>query len=131
MTKAKIYEFDPVIYPRTLWVVKGGTQAEIKENFWDNEQEEINFGDREAGAWTCDVVRKEDYKYGVVVWFPTKITINYMTHEATHAMFYYGEACGLQVCEGSDNEEWAYLMGWICDCIDKVRAGKAKEINNE
>lgn len=43
MNRARIYEFDPVIYPRTLWVVKSGTQADIKQKFFDYEQEELDF----------------------------------------------------------------------------------------
>lgn len=127
MSKARIYEFDPLIYPRILWVVRGGTKDDIKAKFLNNEQEEINFGDREDfSAWTCNVVHKADNKYGIAVWFPNKITIKCMCHEATHAMFYYCQACGLDVVDASD-EHLAYLMGWICDCIDKVRTNKIKD----
>ena len=31
--KTTIHEFDPCIYPRLLWVVKGGTLEGIKEVF--------------------------------------------------------------------------------------------------
>jgi len=127
-SKAKVYEFENGIYPRTLWVVKGGTMDEIKELFLNNEQEEINFSDKDGfGGWTCDCVRKKDYKYGVVVWFPEKITIEYMTHEATHAMLYICGACGLTIDCVDSSEHIAYLMGWICKQIDKVRTNKVNK----
>jgi len=126
-SKAKVYEFENGIYPRTLWVVKGGTMDEIKELYLNNEQEEINFSDEDGfGGWTCNCVRKKDYKYGIVVWFPEKITINYMAHEATHAMMFFCTACGLTVDCVDNSEHIAYLMGWIVECIDKVRTNKAK-----
>ena len=31
--QAKIYQFDPMIYPRFLWVVTGGEYSDIKKWF--------------------------------------------------------------------------------------------------
>ena len=53
----KIYEFDPCVYPRLLWVVKGGTLAEISKVLELSGYEE----DESAGAVTlCNVRRKTD-----------------------------------------------------------------------
>lgn len=33
------------------------------------------------------------------------------------------DACDLERFRGAYNEHQAYLMGWICDCINKARLG--------
>ena len=39
--QAKLYQFDPMIYPRFLWVVTGGGYSDIKKWFQTYSGEEI------------------------------------------------------------------------------------------
>lgn len=130
-----LYEFYNGIYPRPLWVVIGGTVEDIKATFLNENEKEIMLGKEEFGAWTCGVLRKKDYDYGVVVWFPHRedMIMNWIAHEATHILAYFCEAYGLHVDCGFDNEHLAYLMGWICECINKARCKSVKpvEFNNK
>lgn len=130
--KGKVYEFCNGIYKRPLWVIIGGSVDDVKAMFLNNNQEEIRIDRGDIGAWSCNVVRKEDYRYGVVVYFPNRkdMTMNFIAHEATHVLAYFCEAYELNVNCGSDNEHLAYFMGWICDCINKARCDSIKPINN-
>lgn len=119
----KIYEFDPCIYPRLLWVVKGGTLAEISKVLELSGYEE----DESVGAVTlCNVRRKTDENLGALVWFPKASNIknlDWIAHECTHvAMYMFGETgC---IADVENQEPLAYLVGWAFSCVDKVRKAK-------
>lgn len=119
----KIYEFDPCVYPRLLWVVKGGTLAEISKVLELSGYEE----DESAGAVTlCNVRRKTDENLGALVWFPKASNIknlDWIAHESTHvAMYMFGETgC---IADVENQEPLAYLVGWAFGCVDKVRKAK-------
>lgn len=44
-------------------------------------------------------------------------------HEAFHVLSSIIDACDLERIYNGRNEHLAYLMGWICDCINKARLG--------
>ena len=128
-TKTTVYEFDPCIYPRLLWVVKGGTLDGIKEVLdLGNYDEEL---EDDSGAMTfCNVRRKSDGNIGALVWFPKASNINnadWIAHESTHvAMWMFEEIGG--VFDAHNQEPVAYLVGWSFGCIYKVR--KANKDNS-
>lgn len=119
----KIYEFDPCVYPRLLWVVKGGTLAEISKVLELSGYEE----DESIGAVTlCNVRRRSDENLGALVWFPKASNIknlDWIAHECTHvAMYMFGETgC---IADVENQEPLAYLVGWAFSCVDKVRKAK-------
>ena len=41
-------------------------------------------------------------------------------HEVFHACYYMMDRLGIVLSDYSD-EVWAYLIGWIADCIDKFK----------
>lgn len=122
--KTIIHEFDPCIYPRLLWVVKGGELEEIKDMF-DFDLPD----DEERGAVTIPVRRKVDSRLGYCVWFPKAGDIrnlDWIAHESTHvALCIFNDIGGVISYEGQ--ETFAYLVGWVFGCIDTVR--KFKEMN--
>lgn len=130
--KGKLYEFWNEIYTRPLWVYVGGTVEEIKAQFLNNYDEEIKIDREDFAAWTCNVIRKPDRTFGVIVYFPRKdsMRMNIIAHEATHALFYFCEAYGLEP-DNDNNEHLAYFMGWICSCINKARLNAVKPINRK
>lgn len=123
--KTIIHEFAPCIYPRLLWVVKGGSLEDINDMF-ENELAENEAG----GAVTFPVRRKVDDRLGYCVWFPKAGDIrnlDWIAHESSHvALCIFNDIGAVITFEGQ--EPFAYLVGWIFGCIDKVR--KYKEVKD-
>ena len=123
--KTIIHEFDPCIYPRLLWVVKGGSLEGIKETF-EVECNEEDLGD----AVTIPARRKSDGRLGYCVWFPKSGDIrnlDWIAHESTHvAICIFNDIGGNVTYE--EQEPFAYLVGWVFGCIDTIR--KFKEVVN-
>lgn len=127
--KTIIHEFDPCIYPRLLWVVKGGTLEEIRKT--------LEFGDigddfeSTGGAITIAAYDNAKKKGGFLVWFPkpSDMTKNnyWMAHEAAHVALGIFDYVGAEA-KACDSEPFAYLVGWVFKCIDKVR--KYKEVKD-
>lgn len=125
--KTTIHEFDPQIYPRLLWVVKGGELEEIRKT--------LEFGDigddfqSTGGAITISAYDNAKKKGGFLVWFPSAsdMTKNsyWMAHEASHVALGIFDYVGAQA-SAEESEPFAYLVGWVFGCIDKVR--KYKEV---
>lgn len=119
----KIHEFDPVIYPRRLWVAVGVPTAVLNDMFEDKLEDLAE----SSNAEVINARRlKPDVKGGVLIRFKNKkeMTANVMAHEAVHAaieIFDY-TGCGISY---NNQEPFAYLVGWIAQCIDDVKRGKA------
>lgn len=116
----KVCEYDPAIYPRKLWVSVGASTKELSEMFMG-----IEDVDDTAIAVTYETCRKEDNYAGVLVRFRnrTDITPSVIAHEATHAALNIYEYVGAEV-DTKNQEPFAYLLGWIADCIWKTKLGK-------
>lgn len=125
--KTIIHEFDPCIYPRLLWVVKGGTLEDIRKTL---EIPELGEDDKNGGAVTVSAYDNENQRGGFLIWFPKASDIkrgDWMAHEASHValgIFDYIDA----EAKASDSEPFSYLVGWVFKCIDTVR--KFKEVKN-
>ena len=126
--KTIIHEFDPCIYPRLLWVVKGGTLEEIRKT--------LEFGDigddfqSTGGAITIAAYDNAKKKGGFLVWFPKASEISnldWIAHESTHVALGIFDYIGSEV-EANESEPFAYLVGWVFGCIDTVR--KYKEVKH-
>ena len=131
MSKGKIYEFDPQIYPRLLWIVKGSEEF-VKENFRKKGGDEFTEEDVDfsyANAWVCKCERKSDDRLGIVIWIEKNITAKELVHESYHALTAYVSDINTNLPEYDDDsyEEYAaYLIEWIFDCCWKVKTGKTK-----
>lgn len=121
---AKIHEFDPQIYPRKLWVSINPSMADINE-FFDNKDGYIKpFEDScDADCWHTGT-KQPDVKGGVFVRFQSKrvMTADNIAHEATHLALMIFEYIGGKV-DAENQEPFAYLVGWIVKCINKVKNG--------
>ena len=87
MIKKKIlgyFEYDPVIYPRKLWVHIGYDFKELAPKAFYNVVIDENKDYR--GVEYGEVVRKSDDKYGILVSFPNRkyMTMDVCAHEASH-----------------------------------------------
>lgn len=118
----QIHEFDCGIYPRLLWVAVGVPYAVIKDMFEDVAEMEEN-----ADSQVDHTRRtKPDVKGGVLIRFENRraMTQANITHESMHAameIFHYVGAYP----DPKNQEPFAYLCGWIANCINDVKQGKA------
>lgn len=112
-------EYDPVIYPRLLWVHIGNDPKGLFDVF-----EGLNIEDNtEYYGCTWDMVeRKSDNKYGSLVSFPSRKVMNMdvISHEASHVVDAFEKAMGME----HGGEASAYLIGWVASCINKARLGQ-------
>ena len=125
--KTHIYEFEPCIYPRLLWVVKGGTLEGIRKT--------LEFGeldtDDATGAITVAAYDNAKKKGAFLVWFPRPSDMTkhgfWMAHEAAHVALGIYSYVGAQA-KAEESEPFAYLVGWAFKCMEEVR--KYKEVKN-
>lgn len=120
----KIHEFDPVIYPRLLWVTYN-CPAALLEDLFEGKIEEMD-KNSDADVLNCRRL-KPDVKGGILIRFRSKkdMSAKNIAHESTHAALEIFDYVGALI--SSDNQEpFAYLVGWIADCINKVKNNKIK-----
>ena len=89
MIKKKIlgyFEYDPVIYPRKLWVHIGDDFKELAPKAFCNIV--IDENKDYSGVEYGEVIRKSDDKYGILVSFPNRkyMTMDVCAHEASHRL---------------------------------------------
>ena len=115
----KIYEFDPHIYPRKLWVSVGASTEEFQERFG---KEDIKDFDESYYAETMAVQQKEPLLGGVLVRFQDLkvMTTENIAHEAVHASIEIFDYCDCRI-DVDNQEPFAYLVGWIAKCCDEVK----------
>lgn len=120
----KIHEFDPQIYPRLLWVTYN-CPAAVLEDLFEGKIEEMD-KNSDADVLNCRRL-KPDVKGGILIRFRSKkdMTAKNIAHESTHAALEIFDYVGARI--SYDNQEpYAYLVGWIADCINKVKNNKIK-----
>lgn len=129
----KVYQFDPMIYPRFLWVVTGGDYSDIKKWFLHYSGAEMEESDIEnLGGLTNSVTFRQNKCLGILIWFPEihLAKANWITHESTHGTLELFYQLGLRV-DYRNQEPMAYLAGWFAECIEFVKMGKAKALKLE
>lgn len=121
MKKKGYFEYDPVIYPRMLWVHIGEDLPEVVELCFDSK---LVYGDprQYCGVTYRDVIRKDNKKLGILVSFPKRkyMTMGNICHEAMHVTDNIELACGIR----HGDEPSAYIMEWVGSCINKARLGQ-------
>lgn len=124
----KIHQFNPVIYPRKLWVVKGGNSDLIKRHFTDAYDSEIKIDEIGDGfdGMAMKVRSKAEGTYGSLVWIISNANIGIISHEASHAAMDILSDIGFKL-DDKNQEPLAYMIGWITDCIWQVKTGKFKD----
>lgn len=125
MEKVEIHQFDPVIYPVKLWVSITEDVQYLSERFIDypSGKELSTESIDELFAFTQMVKSKKDGFIGVMVVFGNEESLisKYIAHESTHAARKIWTHLGENE---TGNEADAYLVGWIADCIEKVKLNK-------
>lgn len=119
----KIFEYDPVIYPRKIWVSIGASTEELSAEF-----EGIEDMDDSAIAVTYHTFNKNNNLGGVLIRFNKKgdITASIAAHEATHAALDIYEYVGAKA-DVENQEPFAYLVGFVTDCIWSSKNNKERK----
>lgn len=129
--EVQIHQFDPVLYPRKLWVVKGKDAiASIQDMFQYNDGSEISLGDfvDKFYAITMNVINKKTEDLGVLIWMKYKTDVPSIAHEFVHFARYVFNDCGMTMgFEDGKDEHFAYLVGFCADCINQVVINKFKK----
>lgn len=124
----KIHQFNPVIYPRKLWIIKGGNSDLIKRHFTDAYDSEIKINEIGEGfdGMVMKVRSKAEGTYGSLVWIANSASVSVISHEASHAAMDILSDIGFKL-DDENQEPLAYMIGWITDCIWQVKTGKFKD----
>lgn len=125
----QIHQFDPVIYPRKLFVLKGGDSELIKRHFTDTDKSELvineEIGDEFDGI-VYKVKSKDNGYLGSLVWISTSVNIGVIAHEASHVAMDILSDIGYKL-DDENQEPLSYMIGWVADCIWQVKTGKFKD----
>lgn len=119
MEKQKIYEFDPQIYPRKLWVSVGVPFEELKDEF-----EDLKPMEKASYAQVDHVGKlKPEIRGGLLVRFEDLDALKRfgnITHETIHVATDIFDYIGAYH-DPKNQEPFAYLCGWIAKCIEEVK----------
>lgn len=127
--KNLLYEFDPVIYPRKLWVYIGSDEDYINRYFHENGSDKrLSFETNSEwdGLTLTEVVRNDTNMVGILVIFRNKadMRMGIVCHEASHAV----DAIENIICMEHGGEPSAYLLEWVCKSINLARLGSCEPL---
>ena len=132
MIKDKLYAFDPVIYPRKLWILYRPSLETINKYFVLKDGSEYlkedydDLIDTSNGELTS-VIYREGELYGGLIIFNKKPTLGVILHESIHFCDYlYEEIGALSQSFSNKNEPYAYLAEWVGNCIESILNDKIK-----
>lgn len=126
--KNLVYEFDPIVYPRKLWVCINVDEAFVQEHFCSKDYKELSFqANNPYWAITFDeVFNVNTKKRGELVIFGSRnnMRIDVIAHEASHIVDGIENAINME----HGGEPSAYLFGWVCKSINLARMGKCEPL---
>ena len=120
----KVAEFDPLIYPRKIWVAINVPTEHLNKTLYD-----IKDMDESINATAITTGRTiPDKKGGILIRFNKMedVTASNVTHESIHAALFVFEYIDA-VVNPENQEPFAYRGGWIADCIWRVKTGKVED----
>lgn len=115
--------YDNQIYPIAL--VLSNDIESVRKEYWlygEDGCEEIPEQSGTSQATTYHLMRKtDDYTaMAVGIVFNVPITAKLAAHEGFHATYFMMNRLEIPLTNYSD-EAWAYLMGWIAECIEDYK----------
>lgn len=124
--KGKLLRFDPVIYPRSLWVAVGLTAEEINQalSLTDGRPIETDSDPTTRSTTYPFVMDRSNGNHGtlVAIWMDD-IKDEEIAHEAFHAAMTMLYDVGVKYF-ADDQEPSAYMVGWVFGKIQGVVRGK-------
>ena len=129
MKESTIYEFDPAIYPRKVWVAVTDDTESLKNYFYFDA--DVNDFYRSFDAVVFPVYDLDKSNNGVLVIFPSKkqMTVKTIAHESVHVATQIFSDCNMGFSfEAGMDEHFAYLVGWAADCMNNIRTGNVQNL---
>ena len=129
--RTKIDEYDPLIYPRKIWVsVYNGNMKPYTNKFCYRDGYELVSMEDGSGcdARTYNVIEKDTGKFGHLVLINSEILKNKLSlvdiiaHESEHVKINIFRDINLYTSEESQEAD-AYMIGFIAKCIWKTIFG--------
>lgn len=118
-----IHCFNPLIYPRLIWVAIG-ISDDLLNKFFNTEV--VPFRNCNDADMQC-IINKSTFepKAGVLIRFASykQLTPGTIAHEAIHTCTAILDDLGVKYTGDSD-ESIAYLLGWLVDCITDIKKQK-------
>lgn len=115
--EARIKMFDPVIYPRYLWVATGDEKEVLSRFRYIDGKPVTDSEDGNFSASTFYNIMDENSSLGVLVWIkPSAAKPQIMVHEATHAAIDIFTDLGIRF-ECGNSDHYAYFVEWVFKCI--------------
>jgi hypothetical protein len=127
--KFTVHQFEPVIYPRKLWICISHDGVALNGMFLHYETKELmrfeEYDIKSKEALVFPVIdRRSDYAGVLIVFTKRKyMTCKTIAHEAVHAAGYIFQHIGQKI---DFDESFAFLTGWIANCCWIIRNGKAE-----
>ena len=127
------YRFHNGIYPRQLYIAVGADEDYVNNTFFSDKGCFTLDWDGADAATFDEVKERSTQVYGSLVVFRSKneMTPKVMAHEAIHVLDSFMNTLGLERAVDGTNEHLSYLVGWIVDCMDDVRVGKAEIVKTD
>lgn len=123
--KEKYYVFDPIIYPRKIFVIIDGGEIKVDDFFenFDGTKLEWKYQEEFGNTTIPEVQRKDTKEYGELIVFSgiTSMTPSEIAHESFHCIETIFDQIGIDYEKERANEPWAYMMGWIVGEITKLK----------
>lgn len=124
---SNIKQYDPVIYPRKLWVAIQPTYEQISSMFLHHNKElsREKFGDlgHDCAITVNLITEKSTGLYGtLVIILKEEIGIRTISHEAYHVLNGIMTDLGEEPC--GDLEQNAYFLGWVAEKIQESLVNK-------
>lgn len=115
----RIHQFDPVIYPRKIWIAVGTESVPSLEvgEFAEN-----------SYAMVDSAYDKENNLGGFIIRFQDLEQMNFknITHESIHAAMDIFDYCDI-IADTKNQEPLSYLAGWIAQCCGEVKELESQE----
>lgn len=132
--RQNLRKYNPQIYPRKLWVATAENVQYLIDTFTffsttdlkkinDNTAKELanpNSSDRLVAA-VYPVMHNKTTEFGalVIIFDVNELTTEYISHEAVHVADYMCDELGIYTDSLSNNEHYAYLVGWVAGKISE------------
>ena len=121
-----IHEFDPVIYPRKLWITYDATSDELNKKFPTGDINGNKFKEQDGYYGITYSTADENNKGGVLIRFADNnesMQSWNLIHEAIHAAGLICQYIGIQA-DWDNDEAFTYLATWIVKCCESIRYKK-------
>lgn len=120
-----MHEFNPLIYPRKVWVMIASNERFLNDTFNHGYNIE-NFAQKSTAiVFPCEL--KKTGEYGVAVVFTRKkhMTLKTICHESVHVASCIFNECNIRMgFSDCQDEHYAYLVGWVAESINEVKRMK-------